>query len=225
MKKEKENTENTENTEKKVYSVKERYYLDLIGVHQRALQYLKNIATDFLELSLGAMTVRDLEEISRNEFTNIKIRFYDNVDAEITAVKNPILRANITAGVSETYNDFERKTRDNILKFVFTSDYLGQQYPLQIDHYSVTAGDVVFSVKNMEYLKEKYATVYIDTPEKEHFAQLMEQTFKGLTELKAILVKNNVGVLFAIPGDLGLFDEGREDVIIAAPDWIEYIEQ
>jgi len=205
------------------YYTNENDLRNICGVHTLALQYLNKIAIDFKLLSLGNIAMSDLQQLERRDFKDIKAKYFKNIESDIENVKSEIVRANLMAGVEETFRDFQTKTETNITAFQAIAFFASKHYPLSVNHFTVKDGIVTFSDENKEFLKNEFCTVFIDLPAKQKFLRLQDETLKGLQELKKMLVENNIGSLFSQPGDVGLFDEGREDVIIGDPEFVEFV--
>lgn len=221
------NFADAEPKEKITYFVKEVYLRGICGVHQLALQYLQKIAADFRTLSIGSITMEDFEQIAARNLKTIKQKFYQTIESDINNIKSEIIRANLLAGVDETFTEFKNNSESNLTAFQSLAFSDGKHYPLSVNHFTVKDGIITFTDDNRELLKNQFCTVYISNPEQERYVSLMEETLKGLSELKKMLISNNVGNLFSISGvEVGVYDEGREDVIIAGgSEFVQYIEK
>lgn len=212
---------------KEPYSVKEFLLRDLTAVYRLALQYLKNIAADYSSLSIGPVTMEELQQILDRDFTAIKKRYYSTIETDIENVKSEIVRANLLAGVEETFNKFKTNSVRNIADFQAVGFFGGKSFQMEIQYYTVSDGIISFLDSDRERLKQKYCCIYLDIPAKEKYIQLTEETFAGLCELKKMLIENNVGRVFSEPGvQVGMFDENDHDIVIAdAREWVEYIQK
>lgn len=208
------------------YYFKAVLYRDLCGLHSRALLFLQKVAEDFKTLELGLITNKDISEIGAGNFTDIKSRYYQKIESNISKLElsSELIKENMRAGVDETYFVFQKQTENNLTNFNGASYVSEKHYPqLSVSNFTVKDGIITFSDENKEFLKNEYCTVYIQNPAQEKFIKLQDETLKGLQELKKMLIENNVGSLFSSSGDVGLFDEGREDVIIGDPEFVEFI--
>ena len=210
-----------------LYSVKEFLLRDLTAVYRLALQYLKNIAVDYSSLSIGPIKMAELQQISDRNFTDIKKRFYATIESDVSNVKSEIVRANLLAGVEETFTEFKKNSERNIADFQAVGSMGGKSFQMEIQYYTFSDGIISFLDSDRERLKQKYCCIYLDIPAKEKYIQLLEETFAGLCELKKMLVENNVGLLFSIPGEqVGMFDENDHDIVIAdGREWVEFIKE
>jgi uncharacterized protein (DUF1778 family) len=209
------------------YSIKEFLLRDLTAVYRLALQYLKNIAAEYSSLSIGPITMAELQQIADINFTDIKKRFYATIESDVSNVKSKIVIANLLAGVEETFKEFKTNSERNISEFQAVGFMGGKAFHMEIQYYTIIEGVVSFTDADRERLKQKYCCIYLDLPAKEKYVQLMEETFTGLCELKRMLVENNIGNVFSEPGvQVGMFDENDHDIVIAdARLWVEYIQK
>ena len=192
------------------YFVNQSDFRNICGVYSLALQYLQKIAADFQTLKVGAITMKDLEEIASRNFSGIKRRYNAIIEADLINVKSDIVRENMMAGVPEKFQEFQNKVLKNLENIQHCSNSCGQNYPLSVSNYTVSdGGEISFTDINKEFLKTEFCTTHIDSDAKQKFAQLQEATFKNLQELKKMLIENKAGDLLG-PG--ALFDESRLEI-------------
>jgi hypothetical protein len=205
--------------------VKESYFRNICSVHSMALPHLKRIAEAFKLLDIGSISPSDMEQIEARNLNEIKTRYNTRIESGVPENCSNLVRNNLLIGSEEDFSEFQAIVLDVIQSFVNIGYFMGTYYPLFVKHFTIQNDEVTFTDENKEFLKSEYCTVYLEIPDQFRFVELQEQGLKILTELKSLLLKHNIGSLFSTPGDIGLFDEGREDVIIGAPEFVEFIKE
>jgi hypothetical protein len=211
--------------EKVTHLLKESYFRNICSVHSMALPHLKRIAEAFKKLDIGPISLADMEMIEARDFTEIKTRYNTRIESGVPENASNLVRNNLLIGSEEGFFEFQTISLNTIQSFDNIGYFMGIYYPLSAKHFTIQNNEVTFTDENREFLKSEYCTIYLETPDQFRFVELQEQGLKILTELKALLLKHNTGSLFSTPGDMGLFDEGREDVIIGAPEFVEFIKE
>lgn len=215
-----------EPTKSEPYYIKESDYRDVCGVHQLALQYLQKIAVDFAKLNLSKLTMPELQIFATRDFKNTRNRYFQNIEADISKLQlgSDIIKENMRVGTAEVFKEFENKTMQNLDNFQRLDFSSGRYHHLSVSNYTIQNGEVLFTDDNRKNIKDVFCTIYIDLPVKERFVQIQEEVFKGLKELKVMLIENHVGSLFSVPGDPGLYDEDGTEVF-SDKEFVQYIEK
>ena len=199
------------------YFIHERYYQELINIHSRALQDLKRIAKDFQTLSIGFITSIDLEEmIEGNNFKYIQARYIEAINKDLDKIESQVLRSKMSEDIDDTFLAWKLQTESDITAFRERAFYANKSYTLLLSHFTVKDGEILLTPENEEFIKVTYCTVFVDNPIKERFVELLESCLKDMSEMKAILNRNNIGLLFSLPGvEVGCYDESNDDIVIA----------
>lgn len=223
-------TENNK-SEQSAYHFKESYFKRLTGAHVRSMKYLQAIARDFKVLGIGEITMKDLQLLFNGDnFDAFQNRYQASIEDEIKKIKNPLIRNNMTEGSGDIYDNWKSRTEVNVDRFNLSrtdrSFALDTPDHLSVDHYTALNGEIFFTEENSEFLKTEYCQVYVNSEAQKRFVELTEQTLKGLQEIKNILIKNNIGPVFSVPGeDIGIFDETGEEVVLSLPEAVEYVKE
>ena len=199
------------------YFIHERYYQDLINIHSRAIQDLKRIAKDFQTLSIGFITLVDLKEMIESiNFKNIQGRYFEAINKDLDKIESRVLRSKMSEDTESAFLEWKQQAENDITAFRERASYANKSYTLLLSHFTVKDGEILFTPENEEFIKLTYCTVFVDNPIKERFVELLESCLKDMNEMKAILNRNNIGLLFSLPGvEVGCYDEGNDDIVIA----------
>lgn len=208
----------------KIEIFKEQLYKNLIAVHQLALKPLQGIVEVFKQLQIG-ITMKDIQQIRGRDYANIKTRFLKSYEAEMkTYGRSQLLREHLSALIEQKFEAFKAEAEVALKRFEDSRFFAGETFTeVAVENFSLDEGEIKFSDFDKERIKANFCTISINTPEKEEFYKLLFQGHEILSRLKEIIVANNICPLFSIPGEIGIYDESREDVLVSGLEYVEFI--
>lgn len=212
--------------EQEPYSVNSYLYSNLIEIHNRALGYFAGFATGYQALKIGNVSMDILQRISNNDLADIEKIYFDRIEANIERLgqTNEIIKENMRRGTEVPWNQFKQSVENNInnLQRVRQSqpDIADQ---LDISNYSLDNGVLKFTAEDKEKLRQRYCTVYLDTPAKKEFAKLCEDILKQLDELNIILVRNGMKSVFGYKNVFEIHESAEAQTIFFNKDFLKHI--
>jgi hypothetical protein len=192
----------------------EVYYIDLakhqnlVKVYSECFEYFLQIAQGYPALEIGGFTAEVLLKISKNDFSEIEKAFNENLAKSIKGIPNPVVRDNMAKNARMPYARFKMQTELSLLQ-IARIKRANPSIDFDPAIYSIKAGVISFDAESRGKLKEKYCTIYLDSPAKKQFAELAETTLSSLQSLKDLMIKNDIPDIF---GAEGLFQDCGDDV-------------